>query len=76
MNSSVLPQGLVLKINAMGIQNSLRNKKDGYVFFGSQEFSDSVMTINLFTITLKGFQNDYVIRTRDNYYEDENNRNK
>ncbi len=37
INSSILPQGLVFKINAQGLDGSLRCKKDGIVYFGYQE---------------------------------------
>jgi len=33
----VLPQGIILKVNAMGLENSIRGKKDGIVYFGFQE---------------------------------------
>ena len=36
INSWNLPEGLMLKINKYGIENSLRKKKDGIVFFGYQ----------------------------------------
>lgn len=42
INSNVLPQGIVLKINAMGLENSLRDKGDGYTFFGYQENLNNV----------------------------------
>ncbi len=36
INSNVLPQGLSLKLNALGLENSRRVKKDGFVYFGYQ----------------------------------------
>lgn len=36
LNSWNLPEGLMLKINKYGIQNSLRKKNDGIVYFGYQ----------------------------------------
>jgi hypothetical protein len=33
----VLPQGIILKINALGLENSMRTKKDGIIYFGFQE---------------------------------------
>jgi hypothetical protein len=32
-----MPQGIIIKINATGIENSLRNIKDGNAYFGFQE---------------------------------------
>lgn len=87
----MLPQGLILRINALGLENSLRNAKDGYVFFGSQEYSENVIKKYLIkhknkniiiyfnhisSLLLKGFKNDYIIRSRENEYEDDNIKNK
>ena len=41
INSWLLPKGLNLKINPFGIENSLRNKKDGFTFFGYQDNIDN-----------------------------------
>ena len=39
----MLPQGLILKINCQGIDNSLRNAKDGFVYFGCEEIAFQVI---------------------------------
>jgi len=43
----VLPQGLNLKINALGLENSRRGKRDGFVYFGYQTDTDKVFN-NIF----------------------------
>ena len=45
----MLPQRLILKINEQGIDGSLRNKKDGYTYFGSDntEEDENVFLIKL-----------------------------
>jgi hypothetical protein len=53
INSTVLPQGLILKINSQGIENSLRSEKDGFVYFGCEASENPAK------------QNDYLIRLRD-----------
>ena len=56
VNSTVLPLGLKLLITPFGIENSLRNKKDGFVYFGSQ--NDSKFPMNDYIIRLKEGEND------------------
>ena len=43
MNSSVLPQGMILKINALGLENSSRKQNDGVTYFGYQEDNSEVI---------------------------------
>ena len=43
INSWLLPKGLNLKINPYGIENSLRNKKDGFTFF---LYQDNIMNLS------------------------------
>jgi hypothetical protein len=35
---------MIVKVNALGMENSLRGKRDGYTFFGFQE--DTNQTVN------------------------------
>ena len=55
INSTVLEKGVELKIGPYGLEKSLRNKKDGFVYFGS--FNDIDYPLNDFLIT-SGDQND------------------
>lgn len=59
INSWLLPKGLNLKINPFGIENSLRNKKDGLTFFGYQENIDNSEPCV-----------DYVIHPREQDYDE------
>ena len=43
MNSSVLPQGMVLKINALGLENSIRKQNDGITYFGYKDENSDVI---------------------------------
>lgn len=43
MNSSVLPQGMILKINALGLENSVRKQNDGVTYFGYQDDNSDVL---------------------------------
>jgi hypothetical protein len=36
ISSVILPEGLILKIDIFGLENSIRDKRDGYVYFGSE----------------------------------------
>ncbi len=59
INSWLLPKGLNLKINPFGIENSLRNKKDGFTFFGYQDNIDNSTPYI-----------DYVIHPREQDYDE------
>ncbi len=37
ISSGVLEKGLTLEINAQGLDNSFRNGRDGYIYFGSKK---------------------------------------
>ena len=57
LNSITLQKGLIIKIDCLGmINNSLRNKRDGFTYFG---FSDNKDNKEI----------DFLIQPKDNYYE-------
>jgi hypothetical protein len=41
----VLPESLIIKISPTGMENGLRNKKDGYVYFGADNDEEFVSMI-------------------------------
>ena len=62
INSWILPQGLLLHINNEGLENSLRNMKDGITYFGflknyNQDNNNSEI--------------DYIIKPKDEEYDDD-----
>jgi pSer/pThr/pTyr-binding forkhead associated (FHA) protein len=59
INSTVLLQGMKIVITPFGVENSLRNKKDGFVFFGSQNDTEYPL-------------NDFIIRVKDNDNDEKN----
>jgi hypothetical protein len=57
VNSNVLPQGKIFKINALGLENSLRKQNDGFAYFGYQEENDNPII-------------DFILKPKDNEYEE------
>jgi len=61
VNSTMLPKGTVIKINAQGVEGSLRDHKDGITYFGCKKKSKP-LDPNLETPEVV---NDYIIRNKD-----------
>lgn len=59
INSWILPKGLILKITPQGLENSLRQKKDGISYFGFQDDIDQSPPYV-----------DYLISPQDQEYDD------
>lgn len=66
VNSTMLPKGTVIRINAQGIEGSLRNRKDGITYFGCKKKSKP-LDPNLETPEVI---NDYIIRNKDSETND------
>ena len=61
INSWILPQGLLLHFNNEGLENSLRNMKDGITYFGFLKNNNQYNNNN---------EIDYIINPKDEEYDD------
>ena len=61
LSSWSLPKGLKLHINKFGLSNSIRNQKDGIVFFGFQTEEDLNNSPNI----------DYLLEPKDQEYDEQ-----